>query len=229
MSMFVLLVSLTSSTQLCWSQPLRTCWLDPHTVRRPCFKNKCYCSKLTADCSSNAGNLSFIPKLTDSVIFLNFSNNSLAKIDGVDFFANVSTRLHFLDLYNNGLTYIAPGSFRRFTKLTKLLIGGNKLNYSTLPLGAVVNVPTLEALDIACGGLGPVPSVFFYQHAMPLLARLELSYNDIRHLDMNVFQPLQSLHGLLLWNKLGELTPSYLPSLSHLGLHENALVDFPDT
>ena len=201
---------------------------DPYAVRYPCYEDKCLCSPLVADCSSNAGSLAFIPHLPDSIRILNFSNNGLTRIGGERFFANVSTDVWLVDLYNNGLDSIAPSSFQRLEKLTRLLIGGNRLSYSALT--PAFNVTTLETLDIRCGGLGPIPPGLFDRYPMPDLTYLDLSFNEIRLLDMHVFQPFKRLSHFKIWDsKLTYMKTDYMPSLSLLGLHKNSLTDFPVT
>ena len=231
--MSALLVIIVGGLQIAACQQWSQCWPypvvpHPYAVRYPCYEDKCHCSNLTADCSSNAGTLHFIPHLADSIQILNFSNNGLTPIDGEEFFVNVSTNVWLVDLYNNGLTFIAPGAFQSLKKLTRLLIGGNRLDYSAL--ASVFNVTTLETLDIMCGGLGLIPSELFDRHPMPVLTYLDLSFNEIRQLDMQVFQPLKRPSHFWLWDsKLSDLKTGYMPSLSLLGLHKNSLTDVPVT
>lgn len=221
----------------CWSTPDD---LPPFSrVMKPCFPLQpgadamCRCNDIVQDCSSNSGKLSFVPRVrlgAGGVQVLNFSSNNVLRVDDASFFANVSRDpVWLVDLYNNNMTFLAPGVFASFNNLTTLLVGGNRLSYEALRL-AVFSVPTLKKMDIKCGGLGIMPSGYFNRTSAVHLEDLDMSWNKMRSLDMAVLQPLVSLRRLTLWhNKLYNLDTAFLPSLHYMSFHKNGIPDFPRT
>ena len=135
-----------------------------------------------------------------------------------------------VDLYNNNMTVLCPGVFRRFRRLTTLLVGGNRLSYEALRQAVFSDVPSLRKVDIKCGGLGVMPSGYFNGTSALRLEKLDMSWNKIGSLDMAVLQPLVRLTELTLWhNKLYNLNTAYLPSLRYVSFHKNGIPDFPQT
>ena len=223
------------------TKPKFECWSTPadlpsyELVTTPCFPPQgvcqCRCSKYLQDCSSNFGSLTYLPQLSPRAPHaLNFSTNGLQRLDDLQFFSNISgENLWLLDLYNNNMTYLVPKAITRFHKLTTILIGGNRLSYKNLRM-SVFSLPTLTKLDIKCGGLGPIPSEYFNGTLAVNLEQLDMSWNMIGSLDLEVLQPLRRLRGLTMWhNALYNLTTAYLPSLRYISFHKNRIVDFPRT
>ncbi|KAK7112900.1 toll-like receptor 2 type-2 [Littorina saxatilis] len=217
----------TTDKLACWSTPV-----PPYLITHPCFSTgsdvQCRCSNTTQDCSSNFGNLTYIPKLFTGVQVLNFSNNGLQRLTDERFFVNVSRDVWLVDLFNNDMAYIAPRVFRPLHKLRTVLIGGNRLSYEALR--PVFANPTLNKVDIKCGGLGVFPDQYFHKTPAVNVKYLDLSWNNMGELDMSVLQPLSSLTRFRLWhNKLYQLKTAYFPFLEYLSFHENRLFDFPVT
>ncbi|KAK7112901.1 toll-like receptor 2 type-2 [Littorina saxatilis] len=211
----------------CWSTPV-----SPYLITHPCFSTgghvQCRCSNTTQDCSSNFGNLTYIPKLFTGVQVLNFSNNGLQRLTDERFFVNVSRDVWLVDLFNNDMAYIAPRVFRPLHKLRSVLIGGNRLSYETLR--PVFAIPTLNKVDIKCGGLGVFPDQYFHNMTAVNVKYLDLSWNNMGELDMSVLQPLRRLTSFNLWhNNLYQLKTAYFPFLEYLSFHKNRLFDFPVT
>ncbi|PVD39148.1 hypothetical protein C0Q70_01776 [Pomacea canaliculata] len=75
------------------------CWVDTYNgeFMSPCFdEGRCRCNNITADCSSNNGSLTYVPRLPVEAQVFNFSNNNLSHIpDG--FFSNVSQNNRLFD------------------------------------------------------------------------------------------------------------------------------------
>ncbi|PVD39143.1 hypothetical protein C0Q70_01771 [Pomacea canaliculata] len=165
----------------------------------------CRCDfNFTLDCSSNFGNVTYVPKVTE------FQNAWL------------------IDLYNNGLEYIHPQAFEGLKSLRTLLIGGNNFGYKDL--APVFGVPTLENLEMLCDNLGPVPEGVFRNVSMKGLRYLKFGFSDINALDLHEIQPLRHLKNFTLWSsKLYNLTTASLPYLKHLDFRQNRLFDFPKT
>ena len=178
------LVLLTSALTLCkvtsnCDDYPRQCWSSDTTVsqippQEPCYGERmCMCSNTTADCSSNFGNLMFVPDLRRNYQVLNFSNNNVLNISHSEFFVNVSTDVRVIDLFNNGLAYIASGVFRRLKNLTTLLLGGsNHLGYRDV--SPLLSVPSLLNADLSCLQLGPIPGDPFLKHNDSKLMNLNL-------------------------------------------------------
>ncbi|PVD39149.1 hypothetical protein C0Q70_01777 [Pomacea canaliculata] len=110
---------------LCTSRHLQEdqCWVATYNgelILSPCFDDsRCRCNNTTADCSSNNGLLTYVPRLSFDVQVFNFSSNNLSHIpDG--FFSNVS-QVWLLDLCQNGLTSLSPRAFQELQNLTTLL------------------------------------------------------------------------------------------------------------
>ncbi|XP_025107037.1 toll-like receptor 2 [Pomacea canaliculata] len=193
-----------------------------------CFEKKCKCSGDEADCSKNYGALTFVPKLPNTVQFLNFSFNNLTTIDSADFFQNV-TYITSLDLGNNGLRYIHPQAFGIVKGLKYLFLDDNQqLNYTVLQ--PVLFVKTLVRLDIIHGGLGPLPTNFFYRFPLP---RLQYTYwhgNDLKFLNFTAVKPLRKLKIFgVASNRLSDVHSDFMIYLEELVISHNALQDFPAT
>ena len=219
----------------CWSTPAD---VPPYTaILKPCFSLKggdavCRCNNFIQDCSSNSGNLTFVPRISlgSGVEVLNFSNNNVLRVDDAQFFVNVSRQpVWLVDLYNNDMATLSPGVFAHLYHLTTLLVGGNNLSYETLRL-SVFSVPTLRKMDIKCGGLNAIPARYFDRTPAVHLEDLDMSWNKMKSLDMAVLQPLVGLRRLTLWhNYLNDLTTAYLPSLYYMSFHKNGIQGFPQT
>ena len=132
-------------------------------------------------------------------------------------------------MYNNGLTRITRGVFRFRFKLKRILIGGNQLKYDQL--SNVLHVPKLRSLEVKCGGLGDIPLVFFANRSCSSTLRyVDMSWNRMDSLDMETFQPLQSLENLRLnHNKIRTVKSARHHSLKFLTLHKNGISRFPVT
>ena len=59
------------------------------------------------------------------------------------------SRLHTLDVSRNRLHTISPG-ISQLCSLERLVLLGNKLKLSTIPLDELVNMPTLKHIDFRC-------------------------------------------------------------------------------
>ncbi|XP_076467960.1 toll-like receptor 4 [Babylonia areolata] len=211
----------------CWSVPVK-----PYLLTHPCYTVDqhvlCRCSNTTLDCSSNSGRLNYIPNVFRGAQVLNFSYNELHRLQNEDFFHNVSMSLRVLDLFNNDMTFITPTAFRHLHKLKVVLIGGNNLSYEQLK--PVFSIPTVNVVKVMCGNLGAIPLDYFNKTHSLNLEVLNLSWNNIRTLDMHTLQPLQKLWKFHLWsNELSSLHTDSLPFLEDLGLHKNRLYEFPAT
>ena len=170
----------------------------PRPASHACFPPhnliQCRCSNYIEDCSANFGRLTYLPQLwPPAPQALNFSNNGLLRLDDPQFFFNISSKnLWLLDLYNNNMTYLEPEGITRLHNLTTILIGGNRLGYENLRV-SVFSLPTLTKLDIKCGGLGVIPPGYFDGTLADNLQHLDMSWNTISSLDMEVLQPLKRL------------------------------------
>ncbi|XP_076453834.1 toll-like receptor 2 [Babylonia areolata] len=207
----------------CWSTlSAHRAVLEPE---RPCLEIHCRCHDTTADCSSV--NLTYVPRVPGNVSFLNLSNNYIREIAHPAFFVNAS-KVTEVDLYNNGLTRIVSNAFRSMGKLERVLLGGNRLTYDQL--APVLYVPRLKSLELKCGGLANIPREFFSNRSCSQLRYIDMSWNGIQDLDMEVFQPLRQLESLLVrYNQIRNVQPAYHPSLKKWIMHKNALSKFPVT
>ena len=217
------------------SEPKLKCWdigfQVSHTPpTEPCFRgHTCKCSNTTVDCSSNFGNLTFVPELRRSYQVLNFSYNNVGYISGRNFFVNVSREVRVIDLYHNRLVHLPSGLFEGLSKLTTLVLGGfNHLGYKDVQ--PLLSIPSLVQLVMGCLHLGPIPGQAFRDGNGSKLSSIDLTRNDISRLNMSVFQPLQNLKRITLGNnQLYELETARLPSIEMLNMHTNRLYQFPKT
>lgn len=176
----------------------------------------------------NFGNLTFVPNLYRRYQVLNFSYNNVVNISHSNFFVNVSRNVRVIDLFNNGLVYIAPGAFRRLKRLKTLLLGGtNLLGYKDIP--SLLSIPGLLNLDMSCLELGPIPMDVFLGY-QSTVQHLDLRWNHIGSFNMSVLQPLRNLRNVSFFrNQVYKLETAYLPSLEILNLDTNRLFEFPLT
>ena len=203
-----------------------SCVLPPSRTT-PCYKHYCTCSTNTADCSRNFGRLTFLPVLPKTVKNVIFSHNNLTTIQHDDFFGNVSM-IRCLDLRYNGLEFISEGAFRVFARLRTLFLDHNRLSYDALT--PVFDTKGLFNLYIGHMGLGPIPSGYFAGRSIHFLARLDISGNNLQHLNLSELEPLTGLLGLTaLEGLITQVTTALLPRLVFLNLAFNALHDLPDS
>ncbi|KAK7108091.1 toll-like receptor 2 type-2 [Littorina saxatilis] len=192
-----------------------------------CFEHLCRCRDDVADCSQNHGGLTFIPKLPDSVRFVNFSYNNIGNLPAY-FFANV-TNITSVDVSNNALSLISTHAFKSLKNLTRLYIGGNpELSYKVLD--PVFSLPTLETLDINGGNLGPIPSRFFHEHRLPKVQQLNFYGN---YLALNDFTNLSALDSLveldLGYNDIEAMKSQGVLKVQTIKLEKNSVSRFPET
>ncbi|PVD39146.1 hypothetical protein C0Q70_01774 [Pomacea canaliculata] len=172
----------------------------------PCFdEGRCRCNNITADCSSNNGSLTYVPRLPIDVQVFNFSSNNLSHIpDG--FFSNVS-QVWLLDLCQNGLTSLSPRAFQELQNLTTLFLNGNSLIYKALT--PVFHIRSLTNLQILCNNLSPMDLETFSNNSLGALTLLNVSLNNIGSLYMKSLEPLKGLRYFIAQqNKLYNLTSS---------------------
>ncbi|XP_025089263.1 toll-like receptor 2 type-2 [Pomacea canaliculata] len=136
----------------------------------PCFdEGRCRCNNITADCSSNNGSLTYVPRLPIDVQVFNFSSNNLSHIPD-EFFSNVS-QVWLLDLCQNGLTSLSPRAFQELQNLTTLLLNGESF-FPNLKLLLLQNNMISSIKDPVC---------------LPNLANLSLSFNKFLTFESNTF------------------------------------------
>ena len=194
-------------------------------TRTVCYNDSlavCWCTGTELDCSGNDGNLTFVPHVNGTFIFLNFTFNHLHEI-GENFFVNV-TQIITLDIGDNhNLHYIHPRAFKPLTKLRGLFLDyayALTANYSLLE--PVFSVSTLTRLDIRVGNLGPLPSDLFYRHPLPHLETLYLHHNSLQSINMTALRPLARLQTLgAASNNIQYVHGDFAPSLEKLNLCYN--------
>ena len=195
------------------------------TKSTPCYQDLCTCTTETANCSRNYGRLTFVPHLSDTVKNVIFSYNNLTTIQHDDFFKNV-TMIETLDLRNNGLKFISQGAFSVLTSLKTLCLDHNNLTYGALT--PVFSASALSSLDIAYTGLGPLPTDYFANNSLPSLAELDLSGNNLQHVNLSELEPLKGLASLSAFgSKITYITAVPLPRLTYLDVCFNDLSDLP--
>ena len=197
------------------------------TKNTSCYQDLCTCTVDTADCSRNFGRLSFVPALPETVVNVIFSFNNLTAIQHDSFFNNV-TWIQSLDLQYNGLEFISQGAFSVFTRLGTLRLNDNRLSYKTLT--PVFVAEGLSSLNLAYLGLGPFPSGYFAHTSLSSLVELNLSGNNLQHLNLSELEPLTGLTTLSAVNSgISQVSTVSLPRLMCLNLGLNCLQDLPDS
>ena len=224
-SMFLTLAcTMSLATPAGFVLPLSRPLLTNHTY---CYQDLCVCTTDTADCSRNFGRLPFVPVLPETVDKVIFSFNNLTTIQHDDFFKNVSM-IMYLDLRHNGLEFISKEAFCAFTSLKTLNLDHNRLSY--MALTAVFCAKGLSSLYIANLGLGPIPSSYFSHKPLPSLVELDLSGNNLRHLNLSELEDLTGLTSLsAVGSRVSQVTTVKLPRLTFLHLGSNALFDLLDS
>ena len=197
------------------------------TKNTHCYKDFCMCTTNTANYSRNFGRLTFLPVLPMTVENVIFSSNKLTTIQHDDFFRNVSM-IRCLDLQDNGLKSISKGAFSVFTRLRKLLLDHNRLNYPAL--SPVFVAKGLFSLHVSVNDLGHIPSGYFARTSLPSLARLDISRNFLPHLNLSELKPLTGLTSLTASEcRISHVTTAPLPQLAYLNLGFNNLYDLPES
>ncbi|XP_025089286.1 toll-like receptor 2 [Pomacea canaliculata] len=201
---------------LCTSRHLQEdqCWVATYNgelILSPCFDDsRCRCNNTTADCSSNNGLLTYVPRLSFDVQVFNFSSNNLSHIpDG--FFSNVS-QVWLLDLCQNGLTSLSPRAFQELQNLTTLFL--NDLQNNRL-----FDFP--QTCDQVTG------ESFFPNLEQLLLNKNMISSikDPIHSISYDTFSSFVSLESLYLYGNLMKFLPdgcfSALKKLKVLSLNNN--------
>ena len=184
------------------------------------------------------------------MVILDFSENTLVKIDGDAFRGlkntsklnlsknNLTTlvtnafhdliNLEFLDISSNQIAGIDVESFLHLTELRYLAIGNNMFN--TLPMYTFQNLFNLETLYLDGNHITNLSAGVFV--GLHNLTYLFLNNNLLRTLPTGLFQDLLSLESLHLhWNQITNLSAGIFVGLSNLrtlNLNDNLLSTLPN-
>ena len=200
---------------------------------RPCGDNKCCCSDSHAKCANFGKNLNYIPKFTDTITRLWFTNNSLPYISDVTF-KNLTHIFREIHLIQNDIVNIDEDAFKRLKSMGILEISGNsKLNVSSLwnsfrslthstQMSFILNSDGIQALDN--------DSFRYLRNSTFFVQKIHLANNKIEHLNISAFTGLNKLTDLdISMNKIFAVSqPVTLRSLRKLILPGNKISGYPN-
>ena len=137
-------------------------------------------------------------------------------------------QLNSLDLSFNQISVLPEGIFKDLTLLETLKLNNNNISQAS---GIRANFSIMQTLDLSFNQISELPNRCFknFQH----LESLDLSYNRISILHEGLFDNLFRLVFLYLnGNKISDLfqigIPAFPPTLQHLDLSRNQIIDLPD-
>lgn len=198
-------------------------------------------------------NINFIDNTTFEKIYnlqtLDFSYNN---ISSVDFLNKCLFNLTELYLTNNNLTVLKADTFRNQTYLVKLDLSMNKiviiepyslplinlqyLNVSENPVTGVITANTyspakyIRFLDLCYFNITTIDSLSIVD--LPVLARLNISHNNIKFIDPNNFRGVGNMYSLdISYNFLSnfQLNNITLSNIKALYLNNNRLTNITNT
>ncbi|CAA9994424.1 unnamed protein product [Nesidiocoris tenuis] len=173
------------------------------------------------------GCFSHLPSLKQ----LDLSGNKLTSFKGEFFLTRRSngTKLEYLDLSNNDLSYLFPSSFRVHPRLKKLIASRNR--FSFFPAELVIGLNHLQTVDLSENMLKSLEEFDFGR--LPRLRTLKLNSNLLESVSETAFHNSTQLQHIdLSMNKLerlGERTFQGLGRLKWLNLADNLLAELPES
>ncbi|EGD82007.1 hypothetical protein PTSG_11905 [Salpingoeca rosetta] len=136
------------------------------------------------------------------------------------------TRLVFLTLTGNDITHLPSMLFARLTRLKELYISNNDVR--TVDPNAFRGLESLTTLTLVRNRINDLHADTFT--TATALENVDLSDNDLTILDHNLFGSSPRLTELVLsGNHLTQFDHLPLPGLKALRIHDNPLVEQPDT
>ncbi|XP_020291799.1 protein artichoke-like isoform X2 [Pseudomyrmex gracilis] len=157
----------------------------------------------------------------------NLLGDSLNPIFSSNEFHNME-ELEVLDLSRNGLRSLEEGIFKGCTSLQELYLDGN--NLTAVPTASLKGLRAIKLLSLAGNNIGTLPRGSFAILGESLL-RLDLSDNELSHIDDGTFSGVQHLLFLnISHNSLARFNSDVFKgafSLLQLDLSANFLQEFP--
>ncbi|XP_076439593.1 toll-like receptor 2 type-1 [Babylonia areolata] len=200
-----------------------------YDVQVPCGDNRCWCDRSTADCSGHWGQLTYVPKLPESIVEVDFSCNNLSLFLTRNTFANFTSIQTLYLLYNN-ISWLPAGVFREMGELNGVVLDCN--DALTFPsLREIFSIQSIRWVEAQNCNLPPPPADLF-QNTTSHIGQIRLSYNP--HGSIYNLDGFCNLH--FLWQldlsdcDFNGITSSCsLNQLRSLLLIDNALRTFPKT
>ncbi|KAB7507857.1 Chaoptin, partial [Armadillidium nasatum] len=160
---------------------------------------------------------------------LNLRNNLLTSFhkDIFSFPKSQTTKLRYIDLSNNDVTFLKEDTFVPHPKITWMSLSGNRLSF--FPPETLRSLKKLSQLNLAGNEFESVDTSDFANSKS--LRELDLSNNKIVEVAENSFQNSTQLQELnLSKNKIKKLNSNTFQGIAHLklDLSENELRDLPD-
>ena len=156
--------------------------------------------------------------------WLNLSINQISVLPKRIFY-NLQ-KLYYLDLSFNQISVLPEEIFEDLTFLTTLYLNNNNISQAS---GIRANFPRLQILNLRYNQISELPDGCFKNFQQ--LQSLDLSYNRISILHEGFFDNLLQLQFLnLKGNKISDPIgiSAFLPTLQHLDLSRNQIIDLPD-
>ncbi|XP_076076109.1 toll-like receptor 6 [Mytilus galloprovincialis] len=190
----------------------------------------CSCDHHQMICSDHGEKLDFIPKVSNNIKMLIFTNNNLNQVTETTFRNMTRSMTSHLSLAGNDIRYISKHTFREFTSLTFL-----DLSYNVIPVNVEIAFSNLHF--IANGSLilnhmniseTKINELFRYLDTNGI-ETLSLAYNNLEDIDSCDWRNFQSLKTLnITGNKLKNMTFKCHTKIEILHADSNNLVSFPN-
>jgi Leucine-rich repeat (LRR) protein len=181
----------------------------PTTLAQPCgITEAARCTQDTEEQFIDCHKLSFslVPcSIPTGFTKLDLSGNVIHSIPAGVFNGAGYDSLSYIDLVNNGLEFLQPGSFEGLPSLNMLLLNGNSI--TVIPQGAFVMTTSLLQLQLNSNRISYIaPGAFGVDGVDPPAGYLDLSDNAAMVLDNGALGNVQSV--VLIGQKVMSIAPN---------------------
>ncbi|KAK3596208.1 hypothetical protein CHS0354_016151 [Potamilus streckersoni] len=193
--------------------------------------SQCYQTGTAFNCSSiNLLEIPNILELTPSPSILDFSYNSISKVNLQGFRNNVTLHITVLNISHNKISDIHDEAFRLFSNVKILDLSSNLIQGKTLRAKAFWNMLGIEVLNLECNPLRYIERDTFTFTEMESLGYLDLSHCEIEEMETSAINLPKLVHLDLSWNKLRTVEKSLemMVNLKTLDLSHNLFTDISD-
>ncbi|XP_050401509.1 toll-like receptor 13 [Patella vulgata] len=189
-----------------------------------CSTKLCLCGYNTAYCSHR--NLTYIPIFPKRITRLVYKYNKLHSLNATTFL-NIS-KIGYLSLRRNHIRHIDQNVWQNLSQVYVLDLSYNKLTTSSLRnlFKGVPRNSNLSRVFLKGNQLETIPYDLLKDFKLARLAELDISHNNIRHVNLSTVQPVQELS--LTYNRISTIMIGISPNLRVLLLSKNNFRDLPN-
>ncbi|KAL3887312.1 hypothetical protein ACJMK2_027254 [Sinanodonta woodiana] len=206
-------------------------FLSHRSLSQAADLSQCVRTNTTFNCSSiNLLEIPNIIEISPSPSILDFSYNSISKVNLQGFGDNVTLHIAALNISHNKITDIHNEAFRLFSNLKLLDLSSNFIQGKTVGNMAFWNLLGIEVLNLEYNPLRYIVRDTFTFTEMESLRYLDLSHCEIEEMEIGAINLPKLVHLDLSWNKLRTVEKSLemMVSLKKLDLSHNLFTEISD-